>query len=359
LTVKIAFLHRDLPPDTFTGVAVQVDRLATELTSMGHSITVYTLSNISDLSAYRVYRIHGQLLNFAQITFPFLKRLWRPLYFRFLDFSGYDIIHIHGDGGWLPYQHNWLRTFYGTAALEQKFGVGFKSWLAQGFSYYLEKREARNCRHLTAISQHISNYLPQVNRIIPCIGKVPESLEKVARSKTATLIHVGSLKGRKRGHLAVQIWENLREMGLTLRLHLVCPPHEIADMEKYESEPDIFLHSGLSPEHLSQLYQESWIVLSLATYEGFGVTLIEAMAHGCVPLSFSHAGAVDLLKADWPESLSEIESMPDKIKNWVQDHGSWPNRKQKAIHFARNFNSRLVASQYLDLYGIITSSQPP
>jgi hypothetical protein len=42
--MKILFLHRDLPPDTYTGVAIQVHRLANALADLGHAVSVHTHS---------------------------------------------------------------------------------------------------------------------------------------------------------------------------------------------------------------------------------------------------------------------------------------------------------------------------
>src|SRR5690606_23160603 len=124
--MKILLLHRNLPPDSYTGVAIQVHRLANALTDLGHEVSVYTHSARPADARYAVISIDLPGLRAALRLAPFLKRLWYPLWYRSQPMTGFDAVNVHGDGGFLRYRGNFVRTFHGTAALEYRYAQGIK-----------------------------------------------------------------------------------------------------------------------------------------------------------------------------------------------------------------------------------------
>src|SRR5882672_8805923 len=101
--MKLLFLHRDLPPDTYTGVAIQVHRLANALVDLGHAVSVYSHSRRAEDARYQVLPIELPGLDAALRYAPFLTRIWYPLWYRTLAMDGYDAVHVHGDGGFRRY----------------------------------------------------------------------------------------------------------------------------------------------------------------------------------------------------------------------------------------------------------------
>jgi|GEM_PF-789224 len=351
--MRIAFLHRDLPPDTWTGAAIQVHRLGNALVELGHHVDIFTFSKAPRDARYgvRPIQLKTPLRQFPALKrVPGLKRLLIPWSLREQAWGEYDIVHIHGDGGFLAYRDHWVRTFYGTAGLEKRHGQGFSSYYAQAISYALEKKEARRCRHGIGISAHIAEHLPNIAHILPCLtGQPSDSLSKT-KASIPTFIHVGALDGRKRGSRALALWKKLAEAGVKTRLHLVCPPHQAERLRETSLSEDVRIHAAVSQEVLDSLYRESWFVLSLAAYEGFGVALIEGMAMGCLPLSLPHAGAVDLLQGEWGGFLSSEEDLPKKVTDIMDQGVDWSAWLSKLTQFTRRFAPETVARQYERVY---------
>lgn len=372
--MKIAFLHRDLPPENNTGVATQVHRLAQALIELGESVEVFTMTRARPgwTPAYRIHTIDLPQLELMLRLFPAGKRLWYPLFFRALDFSGFDLVHVHGDGVFLPYtatqsprpDHSahlpqWARTFYGSAYYERKYGSSLKSWLAQTLSWLGEKRESRICPHQCAIAAHVRQALPRVTEVIPCMLAAPVPKLVPLKSTQPSLIHVGSLYGRKQGHQAIAIWKNLRASGQSWHLHLVCPLSEAEAARRSVGNHDATVHSGLSAEALQQLYAESWVALSTAHYEGFGLTLIEALAQGCMPLAKPHLGAVDVLGHLAPDCLAELDAMPGILRQWGQAWHHGPPDSAALMEMARVFEPQAIARRYLAWYHRIIEKTRP
>ncbi|MDB5047662.1 MAG: glycosyltransferase family 1 protein [Fibrobacteres bacterium] len=348
--MKILFLHRDLPPDTFTGVAIQVHRLANALTDLGHDVSVYSHSRQSAEARYRVLPINLPGLRTALRYAPFLKRIWYPLWYRRLAMDGYDAVHIHGDGGFIRYRGNYVRTFYGTAALEYRHARNLKGKLAQGFSYWLEKREARRCRLTVGISPHVAAHLPGVDRVIPCM--LPGQPDPVASEKTPfpSLIYLGSRRSRKRGDAALGLFLGLRKSHPDLRLSYVGPAREVEELKGRTEYRGVDFHSRISQDQLAKLYRESWIYLCLSSYEGFGVGIIEAMAFSCMVVTAPHPGSEYLVRDGETGVVAPPDMTEALVGRMLKDEASRREIVRRAREFSRRFSPATVASSYLDLY---------
>jgi glycosyltransferase involved in cell wall biosynthesis len=348
--MKVLFLHRDLPPDTYAGVAIQVHRLANALADLGHAVSVHTHSARPADARYAVLPIRLPGLETALRLAPFLKRLWYPLWYRTLPFEGFDVVHIHGDGGFLRYRGNFVRTFYGTAALEYRHAANLKGRLAQGLSYWMERREARRCRLTVGISPHVAAHLPGIDRVIPCMLPGPPDAAPAGKTAFPSLVYLGSRKSRKRGELALSIWRGLRARLPDLRLTYVGPPAEIGQLESGGEYRGVDFRTRLGQDELLELYRESWIYLCLSSYEGFGVGIIEAMACSCVVVTTPHPGSEYLVK----DGETGVVAPPDKAEGLIAeillDGKARSEIAKRARDSARRFAPAAVASAYLDLY---------
>lgn len=348
--MKVLFLHRDLPPDSYTGVAIQVHRLANALCDLGHSVSVYTHSARPADASYAVLPIALPGLETALRWAPFLKRLWYPLWYRRLPMDGFDVVHVHGDGGFLRYRGNFVRTFYGTAALEFRHATTLKGRLAQGLSYWMERREARRCRLTVGISPHVAAHLPGIDRVIPCLLPAPPDAATAPKTAYPSLVYLGSRHSRKRGELALDIWRRLRGTQPGLRLTYVGPAREIAELRGREEFRGIDFRSRLAQDELLALYRESWIYLCLSSYEGFGVGIIEAMACSCLVVTTPHPGSEYLVKDGETGVVAPPETAAGAIASLLADEGARRELARRGRESARRFAPAAVASAYLDLY---------
>lgn len=348
--MKILFLHRDLPPDSYTGVAIQVHRLANALVGLGHEVSIYSHSARPADARYQVLEIDLPGLRAALRYAPFLKRIWYPLWYRTLDMDGYDAVHIHGDGGFIRYRGNFVRTFYGTAALEYRHATTLKGKLAQGLSYWMERREARRCRLTVGISPHVAAHLPGVDRVIPCMLAGQPDAAATAKSAAPSLIYLGSRRSRKRGEMALELHANLKKSHPDLQLTYIGPEREIAELKSRGGHPGVEFRTRVGQEELADLYRRSWIYLCLSSYEGFGVGIIEAMSHSCLVVTAPHPGSEYLVRDGDTGIISPPESAETLVGRILLDEASRREVVRRAREFSRRFSPATVASSYLDLY---------
>jgi glycosyltransferase involved in cell wall biosynthesis len=348
--MRILFLHRDLPPDSYTGVAIQVHRLAESLTALGHEVSVLTRSALPPGARYRVLPADGPLLRLALRLLPGLKRIWYPLWYRFAPKEGYDVVHVHGDGGLLRYRPGYVRTFYGTAGMELRHSRSLKGRLAQGLSYRMERRESRRCAACVGISPHIAGFLPGVDRVIPCL--LPGDPDPGPRAKTPhpSLLFLGSRNSRKRGELAIDLYRRLRPAFPGLRLTYVGPRADADALAGAPGLEGVEFRSGLGQDELIRRYRESWAYLCLSSYEGFGVGIIEAMAHGCPVLTTPHPGSDYLVRDGEDAVVAAPEAAADALAALLADRPRREALAARARERSRRFSPATVAAAYLELY---------
>lgn len=356
--MKILFLHRDLPPESYTGVAVQVHRLANALADLGHEVSVYSHTSRPRNARYRPLPIRLPGLRVSLALLPWLKRIWYPLWYRYLEMNGYDAVHIHGDGGFLRYRGNFVRTFYGTAAMEFRHARTWKGRFAQGLSYWMEKRESRRCRTCVGISPHVAVHLPGITRVVPCM--LPGEPDASSGGKTAypSLVFLGSLRSRKRGEAALEIFRRLRGAFPGLRLSYVGPARELERLRDRPENQGVDFRSGLDQEDLNALYRRSWIYLCLSSYEGFGVGIIEAMAFSCLVVTTPHPGSEYLVRDGENGILAGLGEIEDALARMLADGDARQAIAERARDFSRRFSPSAVASAYLEIYRQIRPAVP-
>ncbi len=349
--MKIALLHRDLPPQSYAGVAIQVHRLAQTLVHLGHQVTVFSLTSEPKKAGYSVVQIDFSGLAFVQRHFKPALRILFPIACRFLDFKKFDVIHVHGDGGWLKYDFRYVRTFHGTAALEAKYAKHLSAKISQWFSYALERREANQCRNLTTVGRHVSQYLPNITNLIPNMipfGPDPFSLQ--AKALKPTLIFLGSKGGRKRGELALQLQRELSSKFVDLQFHYVGPARDAQGYEQKTNPPGLHFHTHLTEEELFHLYRQSWIYVCFSSYEGFGVPWAEAMSQGCCVVTTPHEGAQEWLHPNEDALVDHAENLFSRVVDLIQNPQKRNDLAQAGLRIAQQFTPEKVVQKYLEVY---------
>jgi glycosyltransferase involved in cell wall biosynthesis len=200
------------------------------------------------------------------------------------------------------------------------------------------------------ISPHVAAHLPGVDRVIPCM--LPGQPDPVASEKSAapSLIYLGSRRSRKRGEVALEVYETLKKTHPDLELNYVGPEREIEELKSRGAYPDVRFLTKLSHDQLAALYRQSWIYLCLSSYEGFGVGIIEAMSFSCLVVTAPHPGSEYLVRDGDTGIVAPPESAAAMVGRILGDEPSRREMVRRAREFSRKFSPATVASSYLDLY---------
>ncbi len=359
--MNILMYHRNLPPDSYTGVALQVHFLADSLCELGNQVTVMTFSTQSINPQYKIQTITlPKWLMYFPLVFKLAKRIITPILVKKnidLLSSNFEIIHIHGDGGFLQYGKNWVRSFYGSALREMQYSRNIKGRAAQYISHYFEKKENKQLSKMgksVGISRDTQDCLDSISKIIPCmLGKAYTLQRNREKSKKPSLLLVGSIGGRKKAEMGMEIYSNLCSLGIDIKFTIVCKNKKLHQQyweKHFDSQYSPVFMEDLEEEKLLDAYEKNWFFLNLASYEGFGVGVIEAMSQGCIVISTKNAGALDIIESGTNGYLAEPNDFSNLLLFLINDEEKRKEVREKAIFSSQKYFPETVAKSYLDIY---------
>ena len=334
--MKIAMTHVDLPNEAKGGVAFQVHYLANALAGRGHDVTMFTFSPSFGECRYQVhqYPIRPSLRRY--------KAFLLALHSARTDFSGFDLLHAHGDNYLLRNCHPQVRTFYGSAKDEAQSAVTWKRRVYQTLTVALEAAGARVADKNIGISEATQARIPAVTAIIPC-GVDLQRFQPGKKSETPTVLFVGTTGGRKRGTLLAEIFQQE-----------ILPSFPDAQLWSVAEKPlegkNVVNFGKVSLETLTDLYQKAWVFCLPSTYEGFGVPYIEAMASGTAVVATPTPGAREVLQEGQYGLLADDEQIAARIKTLLGNDEHRHDYERRGLARAADYDWPKVAAQYEEVY---------
>ena len=127
----------------------------------------------------------------------------------------------------------------------------------------------------------------------------------------------------------------------------------IKDRAVLQNVPVPYIYNGYveGDDTLSMMYSAANCVVSSSLYETFGQTLIEALACGCLPVTFDNSGQTDIVRhkengylARWKDSVSLAEGIV-----WAATENDI-DRESLRKEVIDTYSERVVAQQYIDIY---------
>jgi len=342
--VKIALTHVDLPSETKGGVAHQVHHFANVLAGRGHDVTLFTFSTPGKDCQYGVRQI--------PVSRRLPRRLW-PFAFAWqlaqIDFSGFDVLHVNGDGYLLGPRGRGgarrpprLRTFYGSARDEALSAVRFRRRAVQFVLAWLETMDARRADSNVGISEATRARIPAVSVIVPC-GVDLSRFRPGPKTDHPTVLFVGTAGGRKRGNFLADVFA--RE---------IRPQFPDAELWTVSDQPlagDNVVNLGrVTDDALADLYRRAWALCLPSTYEGFGVPYIEALASGTVAVASPNAGAGEVLQNGAWGVIAADDALGQQINTLLADSERRAHYEQRGLARAQEFDWASVAARYENIY---------
>ena len=130
----------------------------------------------------------------------------------------------------------------------------------------------------------------------------------------------------------------------------------IKDAAVLEEIPVEYTHFGfMEVEELSCLYSASDVAVIPSVYETFGQTVIEAQACGCIPVTFTGSGQMDIIQHKLNGYLAEQRSVEDLAAGilWGIHHPAEPATLRESV--LKRYSEEIVSKQYIDLYNQLSN----
>lgn len=204
-------------------------------------------------------------------------------------------------------------------------------------------------------SQGGPDALDQRITVIPNRIDLPQALHKPVAEEPLRLLYVGRGGEEKRVQLIGRAARLCREQGLAVETTLV------GDLDgAVAAEDRACCHlTGLISDsrQLSELYQQAHLLLITSSREGFPLTVMEGMAHGCVPVCTAVGGIPEhirhrengwLLPVD--DEASIVEALVQAVRTLANDRRLLEQLSCAARTYAEaQFSGERFCEQYRDL----------
>jgi len=355
--MKIAVLSSHLPsPDRAKtgGVAYVAHRQANALAQRGHNVTVFTADDRPADACYQVRRVHS-----THPANPFRAWLWLwQLAFRYStqDFSDFDIIHAHGNNALIHTRSRPLvRTLHGASLAEAIYASTWKKRLWYLSLTPVELWEASKASKVVAVSACTRQFVQGIDHVIPnsvdtevfCPGP---HLKYQLRPNHPTILFVGTLSGRKRGQMLLDLFQNQVRPALpNAELWIVA--------ERNIQAPGVVCFMNPDERALADLYRRAWVFCLPSTYEGFGIPYIEAMACGTPVVATPNAGARELLEDGKWGILAHPSELGTTLLSLLNDQARRCSLAQLGLQRAEAFAQDRVVDAYEELFASMVNSK--
>jgi alpha-1,3-mannosyltransferase len=315
------------------------------------------LSHCETIDGSTVYRI------------PFIgnRRLFLPLLNPKL-LAGFDIIHVHGIDP-LCDTVCLMKSFFGRPVVLTTHGGFFHTG-----DYALQKKI-----YFNTISQLT---LGRTNAVIACSTNDQVMMQNIGIPATVIqnaivplprrdasgrdMLYLGRLAANKRVDLLLLFVACLRERGCAPRLHIVGEDYDHI-LDKLRQKVNqlglaeiAMIHGYVAPEDLAKIVRECKVFVSASRYEGFGMSLVEAMSAGLLPFVHANTAFRELLEDANVGFLADFDRPEQCADQFIEWHlGLDDAVHDRAREFGMRFSWEKLSSGVLEVYRQVLGTQAP
>ncbi len=278
--------------------------MATRQQKLGHSCEVLTLNRVfhSDRGLLPAHEIMDGL-SVRRVPFIGFRRFFLPL----VDpryFKQFDIIHVHNTDVFYDYIA-FLGLFIKTPLFATTHGGFFHtknfSLIKQVYFNTVTRFSSSRYHTLFAISQNDHNTFQGLNEHIVF---QPNAIEPMGRflSTGNDFVYLGRLAKHKKVDQLIETHAVLvKKHGVQAKLHIIGPEWDVtlADLSAIAVKNDILdhvvFHGCMDPKDMPDVLKQCGYFVSASTFEGFGMSMLEAMSVGLIPFVYPNEAFSELI----------------------------------------------------------------
>lgn len=339
--MKLALFHTTLPEPGRKpgGVETVVHRLANALHRYGGlGVTVFSCSEPPRGALYE----HVKLFPRTRFSGAFSRLFILPWALNFVDFSRFDVLHLHGDD-WFFVRRRLptVRTLHGSALREAQFATSLKRKLVQYVVYPLEHASGLIATRTLAIG-------PDTKRIyraheLANNGVDVDVFRPRDKAPYPLLCYIGTWQGRKRGQFAFETFvDRVLPQVPDAKLFMACdfvPRHDSVIDGRFPDEA-----------MLAQWLGAAWVFAYPSVYEGFGVPYVEALASGTPIVTSTNQGADYVLDGGRYGCICADDAFGATIVSLLRDQERRHRMATSGLQRAQSFTWEAVARAHCALY---------
>lgn len=302
----------------------------------------------------------------CRIPFRGFRRLFLPL-FNPVGLGVYDIVHLHAIDQLCDVVCAARPLFRRPVVLTTHGGFFHTGDLATIKRVYFQTISRVTLRQAAAVIACSSNDQAMMRRIgieATLIPNAVVSWDDVAAGPD--LLYVGRLAASKQVDRLIDFVAELRRRGSPRRLHVVgddfdgLAPVLREQIGRQGVAEDVHLHGYLTRDQLRSVLADCGFFVSASRYEGFGMSMIEAMSAGLIPFVQANDSFRELIGATNPQSLTDFADPAAAAAAFLSlEVATTGTDRQQARAFALRFSWPELANQVLAIYRQVSTSRAP
>jgi len=174
---------------------------------------------------------------------------------------------------------------------------------------------------------------------------LPDVPPSPRREPSPTVIHLGRVKRYKRIEMVIEACSLVRERHPNLSLWIVGTGDALDELKRLVRErgwDEWVSFYGFADERTkASLLSRAWVFATSTSKEGFGLTVIEANAHGVPAVGFDVQGIRDSIRDGYSGLLVHehtTEALASAIERLVSDDALRERLSKSAVEWARRFS---------------------
>jgi glycosyltransferase involved in cell wall biosynthesis len=230
-----------------------------------------------------------------------------------------------------------------------------------------QKLSILTCKKVIAVSQNTKKDIKEILKIKEEKIKVitegvthfetklnKEILSKKFNIDNEYLLFVGRHEKYKNIDKVINAYLNLPEnIKETLSLVIIGKSNNLVtpELKKLGNNNKIIFLESLSPEDLSLFYKSAKILVHLSEYEGFGLTVLEAMSYG-IPVIASNISSIPEVVGDssFLVDINNEKEIIDKIKILISDQELYKKISNSVKERSKIFTWKKTSEQLLQIF---------
>ncbi|QLH39123.1 MAG: glycosyltransferase family 4 protein [Defluviicoccus sp.] len=356
-TLRIVHVVRQYDPMQ-GGIESYVKALCAQQRRQGLDPSVLTLNRIFHKPQTRLPErevIDGLVVQ--RIPFRGNRRLIVP-FFNPMGLRDYDLVHMHAIDQLCDMVCASQFMFRRPIVVTTHGGFFHTPALAMIKRIYFQTISRLTLNRASAVIACSSSDQQMMRRIGIEATLIPNAVVSWGEMATGPdLIYIGRLAVNKQVEKLIDFAGALRRRGCPRRLHIVgddfdqMTPALVARIRQHGVADDVVLHGYLSRDDVQALLRQCRFFVSASRYEGFGMSMIEAMSAGLIPFVQVNDSFSELIGQTRPHSLTDFADPDRAAEQFVRLEDSVTEEDQQQVRaFALQFSWPELANKVLLIY---------
>ncbi len=354
--MRILHIVRQFSP-SLGGLENYVRAMATNQADLGHSCEVLTLNRVfeTDRGALPDRDVVDDV-PVRRVPFIGGRRMFVPIFSNRI-FDNYDVLHVHSTDG--MFDSLGLRRVNVPMVATTHGGFFHTRSCSKLKGFYFDHITARTCRSYGRLFANSRNDLAIFSKIHSEVTLEPNSIEPIGDFTAAgsDILYLGRLAQHKGLELLIRAFAEMSQQDRGRLLHIVGPEWDVrhdtlralaADLGVLGS---VRLHGHVSSARLQDICRRCGFFCSASAFEGFGMSLVEAMSVGLIPIVHKNASFQELIAAASVGTVTDFSDAGGAAKGMrAQIRSATGEDRERARRFAQTFAWPDLARRTVEAY---------